>query len=106
MFSEYFEDGTLNYLAILSLKHGFEQINNIPGGIKSVSQHTFKLAKYLHLRLQKLCYDSPGNPPLIEMYSKCDSIENQGGIVNFNILGPDGSHIGFTGLFDLVLADH
>ena len=96
--SEYFEDGTINYLAILSLRHGFDQINlKIPGGMKSISEHTFNLAKYLNSNLMKVRYDVEGHPRLIEMYSKFDSVQNQGGICNFNILNPDGSHIGFTG---------
>ena len=95
--SEYFEDGTINYLAIISLRHGFDQITKIPGGMKSISEHTFNLAKYLNLNLMKLRYDVEGHRRLIEMYSKFDSVQNQGGICNFNILNPDGSYIGFTG---------
>ena len=97
LISEYFEDGTINYLAILSLRHGFDQINKIPGGMNSISEHTFDLGKYLNSNLIKLRYDVEGHPRLIEMYSKFDSVQNQGGICNFNILNPDGSHIGFTG---------
>ena len=95
--SEYFEDGTLNYLAILSLKHGFDQINKIPGGIVSVAKHTFHLAAYLHSRLENLTYDFQKRLPLVQMYSGCDNFEEQGGICNFNLLTSDGSHIGFTG---------
>ena len=81
----------------MSLKHGFNQIQRIPGGIASVAEHTFQLAKYLQSKLENLCYTTKTHPPLIQMYSKCDNIHEQGGICNFNVLNPDGSHIGFTG---------
>ena len=88
----------MNYLGILSLKHGFDQINKIPGGIISVGDHTFSLAKYLHSKLKELKYGTEGNPPLIQFYSKCENIQDQGGICNFNILNSNGSHVGFTGI--------
>ena len=89
-------------MAILSLKHGFDQINKIPGGIISIGEHTFRLAKYLHSKLKELKYDIEGNPPMIQFYSKCDNVQDQGGICNFNILNSDGSHVGFTGIFYII----
>ena len=82
----------------MSLKYGFRQIQRIPGGMASVAEHTFQLAKYLKSELQHLCYNVKGRPKLIQMYSKCDKIVEQGGICNFNILNSDGSHVGFTGI--------
>ena len=90
----------MNYLAILSLKHGFDQINKIPGGIRTVGEHTFLLAKYLHRKLSDLKYYVDGYPPMIQFYSKCENIQDQGGICNFNILNSDGSLVGFTGNHD------
>ena len=84
----------------MSLKHGFDQINRIPGGITAVGEHTFHLAKYFHSNLKNLKYDFAVNAPLIQFYSKCKNIQEQGGICNFNILKPDGSFVGFTGSCD------
>ena len=83
----------------MSLKHGFAQIQRIPGGIRTVAEHTFRLTKYLSARLKNLCYNIQGQPPLVKVYSKCDNIEQQGGICNFNILNPDGSYVGFSGIY-------
>ena len=79
----------------MSLKHGFDQINRIPGGIKTVGKHTFHLAKYLYLKLSNLKYEN--DAPFIHFYSQYESAKEQGGICNFNILNPDGSYVGFTG---------
>ena len=87
-------------MAILSLKHGFDQINKITGGITSVGEHTFGLANYLHSNLKNLKYEFAANAPLIQFYSKYENIQEQGGICNFNILKPDGSFVGFTGSCD------
>jgi selenocysteine lyase/cysteine desulfurase len=38
-----FEDGTIPFLAILSLKFGFEVINGL--GIDRIGRHTFHLAR-------------------------------------------------------------
>ena len=47
-----------------------------------------------------LRYDFESNAPLIRFYSKFENILEQGGICNFNILKPDGSFVGFTGISD------
>ena len=61
-----------------------------------MSTHTFSLAKCLH---NYLTTSRHGNEkPVAKVY--CDthfeSVETQGPIVAFNILNPDGSHVGFA----------
>ncbi len=67
------------------------------GGIAAVSQKVFSLAK---LAFDGLCWMKHGiGTPIVEVY--CDPSgffdpEKQGGIVNFNVLRPDGSFVGFS----------
>ncbi|XP_031627507.1 molybdenum cofactor sulfurase 3-like [Contarinia nasturtii] len=98
MIHERFEDGTLPYLSIVSLLFGFETIEKlIPGqSMKRISQHSFNLAKYLYECLNELRYSNGRN--VIHFYHDTDfkSIDNQGGIVNFNVLHEDGRFVGFS----------
>lgn len=61
-----------------------------------ISRHCFNLAKYLFKNLKELKY--PNGQPVVKLYHDTDfeSIEQQGGIVNFNLLHADGSFIGFA----------
>lgn len=61
-----------------------------------ISRHCFNLAKYLFENLKELKYSN--GQPVVKLYHDTDfeSIDNQGGIVNFNLLHADGSFIGFA----------
>lgn len=93
-----FEDGTLPYLSIVSLLAGYETIEQlIPGdSMQRISRHCFNLAKYLYESLKALKYSNGQN--VIHFYhdTAFESISNQGGIVNFNVLHKDGSFVGFS----------
>ncbi len=90
-----FEDGTVSFLSITSLKFGFEVINGL--GIDRISQHTFQLANYFQQSLRNLKYSN--GRAIAEIYSSSSSFDDsshQGGIVNFNLVKPDGSLFGFS----------
>ncbi len=94
---EYFEDGTLPFLQIKSLKHGFEALSNIGGGMPAISERTFKLAKELYERMSSLKHGN--GQKLADIYcsaNKFDDIKKQGGILTFNLLKSDASHFGFN----------
>ena len=40
-----FEDGTMPFLEILSLRHGFAALNRLGRSMESIQLHTFTLAK-------------------------------------------------------------
>ena len=42
-----FEDGTPNFLGILSLKYGFDALREV-GGIEAINRHTSIVAHYLY----------------------------------------------------------
>ena len=44
--SDKFEDGTVDFLGISTMKFGFEAMNKLTGGMGAISMHTFNLAKY------------------------------------------------------------
>lgn len=93
---EKFEDGTLPFLAILSLRHGFSTLKRLQLKMDDISKHTFNLAKYTHDKMAALNHNN--GRPLCQLYSdnNFENIENQGGIVNFNLLHPDGNYVGFA----------
>ena len=94
--SERFEDGTINYLDVLALRHAFDTFNEITEGIENVSQYTFLITKSLYLYLRD-CRHGNGNPVAM-VYSDTDfeCPSSQGPIVTFNLLRSSGDHVGFS----------
>ena len=80
---------------------GFNTLNGIPGGMTSISNHTFKLAVYAVKQLSELRHYNEEKVVIIyggeNMYLE-NNIESQGGIVNFNLISAEGNYIGFSSL--------
>ena len=93
---EKFEDGTLDFLGISAIQFGLQSINEIPGGIKGISQHTFNLARYAFYQLSSLKHFNGTN--VVQTYNETayDDIQTQGGILNFNILSTSGFTVGYS----------
>ncbi|XP_027724699.1 molybdenum cofactor sulfurase isoform X2 [Vombatus ursinus] len=94
--SERFEDGTISFLDIIALKHGFDVLERLTGGMENIKQHTFALAHYTYTVLVALQY--PNGAPVIQIYSDTEfnSPEIQGPIINFNVLDDNGVIIGYS----------
>ncbi|CAL1547716.1 unnamed protein product [Lymnaea stagnalis] len=91
-----FEDGTLPFLSIISLRHGLDIVQKLAGGITKVSEHVFSVAQYFHHHLQSLCH---GNGQALAVIYGGVQFENpggQGGIVTFNLKRADGNFIGYA----------
>mmetsp|Transcript_26209 Transcript_26209/g.60715 ORF Transcript_26209/g.60715 Transcript_26209/m.60715 type:complete len:541 (-) Transcript_26209:152-1774(-) len=93
--AERFEDGTLAFLGIASLKHGFQALERV-GGMVAIEQHTSALASELHRLLTRLRHRN--GAPVIAMYSRDRGADEkgrlvQGPIVNFNVLRADSTLI-------------
>ncbi|XP_055912772.1 molybdenum cofactor sulfurase 3 [Eupeodes corollae] len=101
-FTDHFEDGTLSFLGIAKVLEGFrthERLIAQRGDLKPIqriSNHVFNLAKYCYDVLRQLKH--PNGQKLIEFYNHTDynSVQEQGGIITFNILHDDGTYVGFA----------
>ncbi|XP_041458790.1 molybdenum cofactor sulfurase-like [Lytechinus variegatus] len=94
--AERLEDGTVPFLDIVSLRHGFDALKRHGGGMKSISEHTFLLAKYVYDQLST--WKHHNGQPVCEIYncSGFESSDNQGPIINFNLLRSSGEHSGYA----------
>ncbi|XP_019623568.1 PREDICTED: molybdenum cofactor sulfurase-like isoform X2 [Branchiostoma belcheri] len=90
-----FEDGTLPFLDIIALRHGFDTLENLTG-MQYVSQHTFSLAQYVYLQLTSLKHHNGQPAAVVYTDTQFDDITTQGGIVNFNLLRANGNFVGYS----------
>ncbi|GFR68356.1 molybdenum cofactor sulfurase, partial [Elysia marginata] len=91
-----FEDGTVPFLNIISLKHGLDTVQKLAGGMQGVCEHVFAVAQYFYQNLSKLQHGN--SQPLAEIYGgvKFETPGGQGGVVTFNILRADGAYVGYS----------
>ncbi|KMZ64025.1 Molybdenum cofactor sulfurase [Zostera marina] len=83
------EDGTVSFLSIASIKHGFQIINRLT--ISAISRHTRSLASYVRNTMEKLRHEN--GPYLCEIYgSSCDEL---GPMISFNLRRLDGLWFGY-----------
>ncbi|XP_007943868.1 molybdenum cofactor sulfurase [Orycteropus afer afer] len=94
--TERFEDGTISFLDVIALKHGFDALERLTGGMENIKQHTFTLVRYTYAALSSLQY--PNGAPVVRIYSDSEfsSPEVQGPIINFNVLDDQGNIIGYS----------
>ncbi|KAM6915860.1 molybdenum cofactor sulfurase [Xenentodon cancila] len=94
--SDRFEDGTVSFLDIIALNHGFESLYRITGSMHNIQQHTFGLARYTYMLLSSLCHGN--RRPVAQIYTDgwFDSPITQGSILNFNLLDSNGQIIGYS----------
>ncbi|NWY40695.1 MOCOS sulfurase, partial [Sylvia atricapilla] len=94
--AERFEDGTVSFLDIIALKHGFDVLEKLTGGMEKIKQHTFALAHYTYTVLSNLKYAN--GAPVVRIYSDTDfsNPDVQGPIINFNVLDENGEVLGFS----------
>ncbi|KAM9364512.1 molybdenum cofactor sulfurase isoform 2-T3 [Pholidichthys leucotaenia] len=94
--SDRFEDGTVSFLDIIALNHGFESLDRITGGMHNIQQHTFGLARYTYILLSSLCHGN--GRPVARLYTEghFDSPITQGAILNFNLVDSKGQIIGYS----------
>jgi hypothetical protein len=84
------EDGTVNFLDIIALKHGFAMFDKL-GGIGSIQSLVASLTEYLYGQLSGLKHSN--GRPMLEIFGKHDAPDArsvQGGILNFELLKPNG----------------
>lgn len=94
---QWFEDGTVPFLSIAALRHGFEVINQL--GISNIARHTGSLVAYTQSKL--VSFRHSNGEQVCVLYGK-QNIEGiwspsckQGPTVTFNLKRPDGSWVGY-----------
>ena len=94
----YDEMALLGCRAGLSVRRKFEKVLN--GGI---AQHVYGLAKDLHARLKDIKHAN-GRPLVATYPEEFGPIEEQGGVVAFNVFDPDGRPIDHNSVFTAAVA--
>ncbi|XP_042565485.1 molybdenum cofactor sulfurase isoform X2 [Clupea harengus] len=94
--SSRFEDGTISFLDVISVHHGFEALQRLTGGMVRIQQHTFGLARYSYVMLSSLLHSN--GQPVAHVY--CDNEfqdpSSQGAVLNFNVLDGHGGVVGYS----------
>ncbi|KAJ8966191.1 hypothetical protein NQ317_015411, partial [Molorchus minor] len=91
-----FEDGTLSFLSILAIKYGFDTIKSFNLNFNIISQHTFSLAQYVYRNLLVLHHYNGSRAVILYQDTTFEDRNHQGGIINFNLLRPNGEYIGYS----------
>ncbi|XP_051233789.1 molybdenum cofactor sulfurase [Dicentrarchus labrax] len=94
--SDRFEDGTVSFLDIIAVNHGFEALYRITGGMHNIQQHTFGLARYTYMLLSSVCHGN--GRPVAQIYTEgqFESPSTQGAVLNFNLKDSHGQIIGYS----------
>lgn len=93
-FEELFEDGTISFLSIASIRHGFKILNTLT--VSAISRHITSLSTYLRTMLLSLKHQNGAS--VCQLYRRCNSkvpFHESGSIVSFNLKRPDGSWFGY-----------
>ncbi|XP_067241238.1 molybdenum cofactor sulfurase isoform X1 [Chanodichthys erythropterus] len=91
-----FEDGTISFLDIISLHHGFEMLQKLTGSMLNIQLHTFGLARYSHIILSCLCHSNGRPVAQIHCDNDFQNIAEQGAILNFSLLDCHGRTVGYS----------
>ncbi|KAI8474571.1 MAG: pyridoxal phosphate-dependent transferase [Monoraphidium minutum] len=102
--SEMLEDGTVSFLDIAALRHGFDLMASL-GGIRAIQSHVEAMRAWTHDQLITLRHSN--GEPLVALFGKHhlpDAAGVQGGIFNFALLKPDGALFSYKS-FEVAAAD-
>ncbi|KAL3734047.1 hypothetical protein ACJRO7_023404 [Eucalyptus globulus] len=87
---ESLENGTLSFLSISSIQHGFKVLNSLT--MEAISRHTASLAAYLRKTLSNLRHRNEDYVCIL--YGGQNAVD-MGPTVSFNLKRPDGSWYGY-----------
>lgn len=95
-----YEDGTLPFLDIVALKHGFYWLKAFTGSMQLIKVHTFSLAQYTATEMKQMVhYNGVSLCKLYHDNDYCDC-DLQGPIINFNIVNVNGDYVGYSQVSD------
>ncbi|XP_054266776.1 molybdenum cofactor sulfurase 2 isoform X2 [Macrosteles quadrilineatus] len=98
---ERFEDGTINYLSIIAVRHGLDWWQKVGLTETLLSNHCFRLARYTHMRLRQLHHANNRAAVCLYADTAYDDPSTQGGIVNFNMVRDNGQFVGCIEVLNL-----
>ncbi|KAL5073402.1 hypothetical protein RYX36_012386 [Vicia faba] len=91
---ELFEDGTVSFLSIASIRHGFKILNSLT--VSAISRHTTSLALYTRKTLLALRHGNGSRVCILYgLHKSVEMCHEMGPIVSFNLKRPDGSWYGY-----------
>ncbi|XP_022734956.1 molybdenum cofactor sulfurase-like isoform X8 [Durio zibethinus] len=91
---EHFEDGTISFLSIASIRHGFKIFNTLT--TSAMCRHIMSLAMFLKKKL--LAFRHENGESVCTLYDNTSlkvSSHDSGSIVSLNLKRPDGSWFGY-----------
>eukprot|EP00771_Trimastix_marina_P001951 gnl/Trimastix_PCT/306.p1 GENE.gnl/Trimastix_PCT/306~~gnl/Trimastix_PCT/306.p1 ORF type:complete len:596 (+),score=123.42 gnl/Trimastix_PCT/306:150-1937(+) len=99
-----FEDGTLPFLNIITLKHGFDVLKQV--GMETIKQHTYALAHYCYEEMRAMRHRN--GQPVFKFYGDHESNDpdKQGPIINFNCFDPEGAFFDYYKVAELASDNH
>ncbi|XP_033329340.2 molybdenum cofactor sulfurase [Megalopta genalis] len=94
-----FEDGTVPFLSVASLRHGFDELSSLT--MPKISRHVFSLARFVHNALLRLHHGN--GKPVVKLYADTayENCDFQGGIVAFNLVRSNGEYVGYMEVLNM-----
>lgn len=91
---DYFEDGSISFLSVASIHHGFKIINTLT--MSAISRHTASLATYVRKALLAMRHENRNRVCTIYGASSSEvPVKVMGPTVSFNLIKPDRSWFGY-----------
>ena len=94
--SDKFEDGTLPFLDIIALQHGFDFIERSLGGVERIRDHVHALTHAAYDRIAGLRHGN--GAPVAKVFGNhehADPEATQGAIINFEVLDVEGNEVSY-----------
>ncbi|CAG8606798.1 15196_t:CDS:10, partial [Racocetra persica] len=93
--SDRYEDGTINFLEVISLEHAFNSMERIYTDFHFIKNHVSALSAYLYRQMNSLRHWNGSPVCVIHANNDFSDSSIQGPVFNFNAKRADGSWIGY-----------
>ncbi|QCD85590.1 molybdenum cofactor sulfurase isoform X3 [Vigna unguiculata] len=91
---ELFEDGTVSFLSIVSIRHGFKILSSLT--VSAISRHVASLALYTRRMLLAMRHGNGSSVCILYGHHNSKKLHHEmGSIISFNLKRPDGSWYGY-----------
>ncbi|GAQ81349.1 molybdenum cofactor sulfurase [Klebsormidium nitens] len=90
---EWLEDGTASFLGVAALRHGFDAVKKL--GMDNIRKHTAALTQFTARELLSLRHSNGRKACVLYGNHAANDGQNQGPIIAFNLVRPDGSWVGY-----------